>query len=75
MGGEGKRKGKKKKEGNLGGGGGDGGGMGASSASWSWTASQEPAASKRGEENDNSLDVKCSPPRPVPSLQLILANA
>lgn len=35
---------------------------------------QESAASRRGEENDNSLDVKCSSPRPVPSRQLILAN-
>ena len=57
--------------------GGAGGGWGrrsADGASWSWTASQEPAASRRGEENDNSLDVKCSPPLPVPSRQLVLAN-
>lgn len=58
-------------------GGGDGvvwGRRSAEGASWSWTASQEPAASRRGEENDNSLDVKCSPPLPVPSRQLVLAN-
>lgn len=30
---------------------------GARAGSW------EPAASRRGEENDNSLNVKCSPPR------------
>lgn len=36
---------------------------------------QEPAGSRRGKENDNSLDVKCSPPCLVPSLQLVLANA
>lgn len=28
--------------------------------------SREPAASRRGEENDNSLDVKCSSPRRLP---------
>lgn len=35
---------------------------------------QEPAASRRGKENDNSLDIKCLPPLPVPSLQLVLAS-
>ena len=71
-----RRKKKKKRKGNLrvGGGGGRLAGVGASGgqgASWGWPASRQAAASRRGEENDSSLDVKCSPPLPVPSLQLV----
>lgn len=67
--GGGKDKGEGKK-GNLRVGGGQRGGGGgvevgraqAGARAGSW----EPAVSRRGKENDNSLDVKCSPPRGFP---------